>query len=76
MARGASYPVPMSEAGKGTDSKYERDQGRIALWLDPEDVAWLTKHCTCGTTSGHHSTECLRIRFRSGACLHAYDLDK
>ena len=65
----------MSEPGQGTDREYEESRGRIALWLRPEEVAWLAKNCICETTSGHHTVECVAIRYRAGNCLHAYDID-
>jgi hypothetical protein len=66
----------MSEPGQGTDSEYEDSKGRIALWLQPEDVAWLAKHCVCGRMKdGNHTEQCKRLRYRAGTCLHAYGLE-
>ncbi len=66
----------MSKPGQGTDPDYEDARGRLALWLELDDIAWLAKHCVCGTQTGHHTTECVRIRFRAGACLHAHNLER
>jgi len=57
-------PVP-------TDEEHERDEGRVALWLDPEDVRWLARTCRCNDqTSDDKRERCARIRFRAGAALH------
>jgi hypothetical protein len=33
-------PVP-------TDPSYEQELGRIALWLEPDDLRWLAQRCCC-----------------------------
>lgn len=54
-----------------TDSKLEEEKGRVALWLDQEDIKWLSGHCCCvDTASTEQKERCLRIRFRAGTALH------
>lgn len=49
----------------------EKAKGRVALWLDPEDLEWLARHCGCDdTTSADDRERCARIRFRANAALH------
>lgn len=56
---------------KKTDKYIESEKGRVALWLDPEDVEWLSNHCCCVENAPPKCTDrCLRIRFRSHAALH------
>ena len=45
--------------------------GRIALWLDPEDLRWLAARCCCGDDATKLERErCARLRFRANAALH------
>jgi len=61
----------MSPSFKPTDSATEQDKGRIALWLDPQDLRWLSQHCGCPSDAPPEVTErCARIRFRASAALH------
>jgi hypothetical protein len=54
-----------------TNPETERATGRLALWLDPEDVQWLSHHCCCLPDAPKDVTDrCSRIRFRAGAALH------
>jgi len=54
-----------------TDPEYEAEKGRIAVWLDPEDIEWLSRHCCCPPDAPAEVTErCLRLRFRASAALH------
>jgi hypothetical protein len=54
-----------------TNPQAEAGHGRIALWLDPEDLRWLAEHCCCAEDAPHEATDrCLRLRFRAGAALH------
>lgn len=56
-------PVP-------TDSDREAAAGRVALWLDREDLAWLASHCACDdSTDQAERDRCARIRFRARAAL-------
>lgn len=54
-----------------TNVNEEVNKGRIALWLDPEDIHYLANHCCCGqeVTQEQHD-RCMRIRFRAHAALH------
>jgi hypothetical protein len=57
-------PVP-------TDEGREIEQGRVALWLDPDDIRWLARTCRCNdTTADEEREQCARIRFRASAALH------
>jgi hypothetical protein len=54
-----------------TDQKYEQDKGRVALWLAPDDIRWLSRHCCCPDGAPKEATDrCVRIRFRASAALH------
>jgi hypothetical protein len=63
-----------------TDPEREEALGRIALWLDPDDLRWLMHHCCCpADASEAQRSQCMRLRFRAGAALHqagiSQDLD-
>jgi len=54
-----------------TDPAREAALGRIALWLEPEDLRWLAARCRCGDDATEVERErCARIRFRANAALH------
>lgn len=54
-----------------TDPNRETGLGRVALWLDVDDLRWLAMHCDCGdSTSEAERDRCGRIRFRANAALH------
>ncbi|HWG41572.1 MAG TPA: hypothetical protein VN688_02220 [Gemmataceae bacterium] len=54
-----------------TDPERETASGRIALWLDPKDLRWLSRHCCCPSDASQEQTErCARVRFRASAALH------
>jgi hypothetical protein len=54
-----------------TDPEREAALGRVALWLDVEDLRWLAKHCCCPVdVSEEQRQRCARLRFRAGAALH------
>ena len=49
----------------------ESDAGRIAVYLDPDDIRWLSARCECDDTATDDDRErCARIRFRSSTALH------
>ena len=59
-----------------TDPDREVALGRVALWLDVEDLRWLSKHCCCPPDADEaRRQQCGRIRFRAGAALHKAGLD-
>jgi hypothetical protein len=54
-----------------TDPEREASLGRIALWLDPDDLRWLARHCCCATDASEEQRQrCARLRFRASAALH------
>jgi hypothetical protein len=56
---------------KPTNPEEEIQKGRIAVWLDPQDIEWLFGHCCCSKGAEKEVTDrCLRIRFRASAALH------
>ncbi|MFE0173607.1 hypothetical protein ACFWZ2_14910 [Streptomyces sp. NPDC059002] len=56
-----------------TDPQAEAAQGRLPLWLDPEDLRWLARHCCCDeTASDEDKDRCGRLRFRAGTTLHKH----
>jgi hypothetical protein len=45
--------------------------GRVALWLEPEDLRWLADRCRCAEDAEDLERErCARVRFRANAALH------
>jgi hypothetical protein len=59
------------ESVKPTDPSHEVDLGRVALWLDVEDLRWLASNCTCtDSTPDEMKERCGRVRFRANAALH------
>ncbi|MFD0142809.1 MULTISPECIES: hypothetical protein [unclassified Streptomyces] len=60
---------------KPTDPEAERTKGRVALWLDAEDLRRLASHCFCAEGSSEEEREqCGRIRFRASTALHKHGL--
>jgi len=54
-----------------TDNDAERAKGRVAFWLDPSDLKWLSQRCDCPEDASEEQRErCSRIRFRAQAALH------
>jgi hypothetical protein len=54
-----------------TDPAREAELGRIALWLAPEDLRWLARHCCCPPDATDEQRQrCARLRFRASAALH------
>ncbi|MGW0871387.1 hypothetical protein ACWD3Z_12975 [Streptomyces sp. NPDC002740] len=54
-----------------TDPRNEADRGRVALWLDADDLRWLAEHCCCPEDASEEAADrCLRLRFRARAALH------
>jgi len=60
-----------------TNIENEHIKGRISLWLEPEDLEWLAKHCCCTDGANkEHTDRCLRLRFRASAALHKAKLEE
>ena len=58
-----------------TDPAREQELGRVALWLDPEDLQWLSTHCDCPDDAPEEQkNRCARVRFRAPAALHKAEL--
>jgi hypothetical protein len=54
-----------------TDPSREGELGRVALWLDVEDLRWLAANCSCTDAASDEIRErCGRIRFRANTALH------
>jgi hypothetical protein len=54
-----------------TDALQEAESGRVALWLDVDDLVWLSATCSCTNSTPELVRErCSRIRFRAHAALH------
>ncbi|MGW3018097.1 hypothetical protein [Streptomyces longwoodensis] len=54
-----------------TDPESEQEKGRVPLWLDPDDLRWLSQHCCCPDDAADAERDrCGRIRFRAAAALH------
>lgn len=60
-----------------TDPSAEAAAGRVALWLDAEDLRWLAQRCGCvDSTPRDEQDRCARVRFRANAALHKAGLSK
>ncbi len=56
-----------------TDPSTEAAKGRVSLWLDPDDLRWLSGHCCCpADASDEEKDRCGRVRFRASAALHKH----
>ncbi len=65
----------MSRPYQPTDDAAEQGKGRVALWLDVDDLQWLSRHCCCAADADTVTTErCSRLRFRASAALHKASL--
>ena len=54
-----------------TNADAEAAAGRVALWLDPSDLRWLSGRCSCtDETPTEEQDTCARVRFRANAALH------
>lgn len=54
-----------------TDANREQSMGRVALWLDVEDLRWLSERCLCSPeATAEDEQRCSRVRFRARAALH------
>ncbi len=66
----------MEKSIEPTKPDEELAKGRVALWLDPEDIEYLSNHCCCADDADTTQTErCARIRFRAMAALHKAGLE-
>jgi len=58
-------------AVNATEPAQEIEKGRVALWLDPADLDWLSRRCLCtDATPAAEKDQCGRVRFRANAALH------
>jgi len=65
------YADGVNEEIEPTDPTREQELGRVALWLDSEDLRWLATHCECPPDASDEQIErCARVRFRASAALH------
>ncbi|OIK01898.1 hypothetical protein BIV25_03705 [Streptomyces sp. MUSC 14] len=54
-----------------TDPRAEAGRDRVALWLAPDDLRWLARHCCCPDDAEQETRDrCSRLRFRASAALH------
>lgn len=61
MTKKPSFTIPADES----------NAGRVAVYLEPNDIRWLSTHCECDDTASDEDRErCGRIRFRSSTALH------
>ncbi len=66
----------MARPVQPTDPAAEQAQGRIALWLEPADLAWLSRRCDCPEHASEEQRDrCARVRFRAAAALHKAGLN-
>jgi hypothetical protein len=60
-----------------TEPDEEIEKGRVALWLDPADLDWLSRQCFCtDVTPEVEKDRCGRVRFRANAALHKAGLKR
>jgi hypothetical protein len=61
----------MNREVSATDLEREEELGRVALWLDPDDIRWLATRCDCPADASEEQRDrCARVRFRANAALH------
>lgn len=54
-----------------TNPEREKEMGRVALWLEAEDLRWLSRHCCCPSDATEEQRQrCARLRFRASAAMH------
>ena len=53
-----------------TNPDEERAKGRVALWLDPDDLRWLATHLRELPTTTEEQEHINRLYFRAHAALH------
>jgi hypothetical protein len=60
-----------------TDPEREEALNRLALWLDADDLRWLSRHCCCPADASQEQRQrCARLRFRASAALHKAGLSE
>ena len=63
--------ITMKNEVNPTNTENEYNKGRLALWLDHDDLQWLSQHCCCpGDANQEQKDLCARLRFRASAALH------
>lgn len=61
----------MNREPNPTNPERERENGRVPVWLDPEDVRWLARYLAGQDGETEEDNERLgRLRFRLVAALH------
>lgn len=61
--------MPQPAAPTSPDNEVEK--GRVALWLDPDDLRWLADRCRGSDDASDDEHErWARLRFRTNAALH------
>ncbi|QWP75344.1 hypothetical protein J5226_17190 [Lysobacter sp. K5869] len=61
---------PNEPTNDDAERERERERGRVALWLDPSDLDWLSRRCDCAEDASEEQRErCARVRFRARAAL-------
>ena len=71
------YSDGMAREVEPSDPDREQELGRVALWLDPADLRWLSTRCDCPPDASEEQKErCGRVRFRASAALHKAGLSE
>lgn len=61
----------MPRAVVPTDDQSEREKGRVPLWLDPDDLLWLSENWRAEDVRSDEERERRgRLQFRARAALH------
>ena len=64
-----------TEPPSPTDPEREADLGRVAVWLDPDDVLWLARELADESHLSRDDEErAARVRFRLTTALHKQGL--
>jgi hypothetical protein len=72
-----AYSPAVSKNIEPTEPDREQALGRVALWLDPDDLRWLADHCCCAADATEEARDrCLRLRFRASTALHKAGLER
>lgn len=69
--------MPKSEGSQEFPLGNGSEEGRLALWLEPDLLEWLARKCCCTPeTPGQERANCARIRFLANCVLHKAGLKK
>lgn len=76
MTPGVRWRQKLASRFRPTNPVDEYAAGRVPVFLDPSDLAYLSQHCCCGENADDATRErCARIRFRCMVAAHKLDAE-